>query len=128
MIFLIVIHNIGIYTNDTVLCSKYDQVSNLWQKLELASELESDLQDTKDWVRKWLAEFNAGNTQLVTFELCNNSGATNVKMDGSVIEEKSSFKKLRLSFFSKLDWSSSIISVPNFGVSTVILNPMDIFR
>ena len=75
-----------------------------------------------------LVEFNAGKTQLVTFEVCNDSGAINVKMDGFVTEEKSSFKKLRLSFFSKLDWGSSILSVPNFGVSTVILNPMDIFR
>ena len=27
-------------------CSKCDQASDLWQQLELASELESDLQDT----------------------------------------------------------------------------------
>ena len=30
--------------------------------LELASELESDLQDTVDWGRKWLLDFNAGKT------------------------------------------------------------------
>ena len=38
-----VICNIGIYADDTTLDSKFDQVSNLWQQLELASELESDL-------------------------------------------------------------------------------------
>ena len=32
-------------------------------------------------------------------------------MDGSVLEEKSSFKMLGLTFFSKLDWSSYIISI-----------------
>ena len=32
-------------------------------------------------------------------------------MDGSVLEEKSSFKMLELIFSSKLDWSSYIISV-----------------
>ena len=36
---------IGIYANDTTLYSKCDQASDLWQQLELASELESDLQD-----------------------------------------------------------------------------------
>ena len=44
------------------LYSKCDQVSGLWQQLELASELESDLQDTVDWGRKWLVNFNAGKT------------------------------------------------------------------
>ena len=34
-----------------------------------------------------------------------------VKMDGSVFEEKSSFKMLGLTFSSKLDWGSYIISI-----------------
>ena len=38
-----VIGNIAIYTDDTTLYSKCDQASDLWQQLELASELESDL-------------------------------------------------------------------------------------
>ena len=41
-----VICNIAIYAGDTTLCSKCDQASGMWQQLELASELESDLQDT----------------------------------------------------------------------------------
>ena len=41
-----VICNIAIYVDDTTLYSKCDQASDLWQQLELASELESDLQDT----------------------------------------------------------------------------------
>ena len=38
-----VISNIAIYADDTTLYSKCDQASDLWQQLELASELESDL-------------------------------------------------------------------------------------
>ena len=38
-----VISDIAIYTDDTTLYSKCDQASDLWQQLELASELESDL-------------------------------------------------------------------------------------
>ena len=41
-----VICNIAIYADDTTLYSKYDQASDLWQQLELASELECDLRDT----------------------------------------------------------------------------------
>ena len=49
-----VIGNIAIYADDTTLYSKCDQASGLWQQLELAFELESDLRDTVDWDRKWL--------------------------------------------------------------------------
>ena len=35
-----------------LLYSKCDQASDLWQQLELASELESDLRDTVDWGKK----------------------------------------------------------------------------
>ena len=38
-----VICNIAIYAEDITLHSKCDQASDLWQLLELASELESDL-------------------------------------------------------------------------------------
>ena len=39
----------AIYADDTTLYSKCDQASDLWQQLELASELESHLRDTVDW-------------------------------------------------------------------------------
>ena len=38
-----VICYIAIYADNTTLYSKCDQASDLWQQLELASELESDL-------------------------------------------------------------------------------------
>ena len=43
-----VICDIAVYADDTTIYSKCDQASDLWQQLELASELESDLQDTVD--------------------------------------------------------------------------------
>ena len=89
-----VIRNIAIYADDTTLYSKCDQTSDLWQQLEWASELESYLRDTVDWVRKCLVDFNAEKTQLVSFNQSNNTGPINVKMDRSVVEEKSFFKML----------------------------------
>ena len=41
-----VISNIAIYADDTFLYSICDQACDLWQQLELASELGSDLWDT----------------------------------------------------------------------------------
>ena len=85
-------------------------MSNLWKLLELAPELESDLRDTVDCGKKWLVDFNAGKTQLVSFDWSNNTGSI-VKMDGSVLEEKLSFKVLGLTFSCKLDRGSYIISI-----------------
>ena len=90
---------------------KCDQASDLRQQLELASELKLDLRDTVDWRRKSLVDFNAGKTQLVSFDQSKNTGAIDVKMDGSVFEEKTSFKMLGLTFSSRLDWGSYIASI-----------------
>ena len=48
-----------------ILYSKCDQACDLWQQLELASELESDLPDTVDLGKKWLVDFNAGKAGFV---------------------------------------------------------------
>ena len=51
--------------------------------------------------------------QKRSIDRSNNTGAIDVKMDGSVLEEKSSLKMLGLglTFSSKLDWDSYIISI-----------------
>ena len=95
-----VICDIAIYADDTTLCSKCDRASDLWQQLELACEFESDLQDTVDWCKKWLFDFNAGKTQMVSFDRSNNNGSIDVKMGESALVEKSSFKMLGLTFSS----------------------------
>ena len=92
------------------LYSECDQASGLWQQLELVFELESDIVPV-DWGRKWLVNFNAGKTQMVLFERSNNTGAVDVKIDGSALEEKPSFKVLGLTFSSNLDWRSYIVSI-----------------
>ena len=96
-----VIYNIAINADDVTLYS--DQVCDILQKPELASEIESDLQDNVDWCRKWLVNFNARKTQLVSFDQSSNTCAIDVKMDGSVLEQKSSFNMLGWTFYSKLD-------------------------
>ena len=41
-----------------------------------------------DLCRRWLVDFNAGKTQLVLSDQSDNTGAIDVKMDESVLEEK----------------------------------------
>ena len=83
-----VICDTAIHVDGTTLYFKCDQASGLWQQLELASEIESDLRDTVNWGKKWLVDFNVGKTQLVLFHWSNKTGSIDVKMDGSVLKEK----------------------------------------
>ena len=48
-----VICNIAIFADDAY------QASDLWQQLELAVEVKSDLQDIADWSKNWLVDLNA---------------------------------------------------------------------
>ena len=82
----------------------HNQPSDLWQQLELTSEIESNL------TSKILRTGAAGGLLISMLEKFNLfhltgliSGAIIVKIDGSACEEKSSFKILGLSFFSKLN-------------------------
>ena len=69
----------------------------------MASELESDLQDTTVCGRKWPIDFSAGKTQFVLFDWSNNTGAIDAKMDKSVLEEKSFWGWLSL-----LNWIGAL--------------------
>ena len=50
--------------------------------------LNLNLINTLDCSKKWLVDFNAEKTQMVFFDPSNNNGSIDVKMDGSVLEEK----------------------------------------
>ena len=74
-------------------------------------------------------DFNAEKTQLVSFVRSNKYGSIELKMDGSFIEEKSSFKMLELTFSSKLDWDSCIICIDKtvFKKIGVLIRSMKFF-
>ena len=59
-----VVCNIAIDADNTTLYANCDEASDLWQQLELASELESDQRVTVDWGGNWLVNFNVQKTQL----------------------------------------------------------------
>ena len=74
--------------------------------------------ETLDLGRKWLADFNAGKTQLVLFDQSNKTGAIDTKIDGSVLEEKlSCFFLLRLLCISiKLPYNHACDTVVTSGL------------
>ena len=115
------ISNIGIYADYSTLYLSFNQGSDLWQQLELAFELEFDLQGTVDWGRKWLFDFKTWKTQLILFFCLNSTSAIDEKMDGSVHEEKSSCNILGLTFCSKLHLGCWLSLLKWFGTLTLSL-------
>ena len=53
----------------------------------------------------FLVDFNAEKTQMLSFDQSNYTSSINVKMDGSVLVEKSSFKMLGLDWIGALPLS-----------------------
>ena len=48
---------------------------------------------------------------MVSFHQSNNSDSIDLRMEVTVLEEKSSFKMLRLTFSSKLNWGTYIVFI-----------------
>ena len=80
-----VICNIVIYADNTTHYSKCDQASDLWQQLELVSELESGLRRSRLGQICW---FQCWKNSAFLLDWSNNTGVIYMKMDGSVAEEK----------------------------------------
>ena len=59
----------------------------------MAYELDSDLRGNMDWGSKWLVDCT-GKIRLALCDQSSNSGLIDVKMDGFVIDKKTSFKML----------------------------------
>ena len=57
--------NFAIYADETTIYFKCDQPSDMWQQQHLASELESDLQNTVEWGSKCVIYFNTKKSQHV---------------------------------------------------------------
>ena len=66
------------------------------RQLELISELKSDLLDTVDWGKKQLVAFDDGKYSIDSFDRSNNFYAIDVKMNGFVLKERSTFTILRV--------------------------------
>ena len=97
LVTFVVMHKIAKYADDTTFYCKCDQTSDLWYLLEVASEY-----DPVDWSINQLVDYKTGKTQFVIFDLLNNCGATNAKLNGCNLQRRSSFKILGLSFSFKL--------------------------
>ena len=56
-----------------------------------------------DRAKKWLVDFSAAKTQVVSFDRSNSNNSIDMEMDGSVPEEKSSFNMLGVDRFFEIE-------------------------
>ena len=76
-----------------------------------------------DWGRKWLVDFSAGKTQLVSLDRPNNAGAVDVKMMGLFLRKNHLSKYW--SFLSLLNWIwfltlSLLLKLPSKEIGVLI--------
>ena len=65
-----------------------------------------------DWCRKLLVDFiHCSKNSTVLHTQSDNTGTIDMKMNGCLLEEKLSFQILGLTFSSKLNWGSYLISI-----------------
>ena len=100
--------NISISADNSIFYSKLYCHFDWWKDLELTSKLESHLRGTAHWGRKLLGTFSVWKLELFHSD---NSGAIVVKMNGFVLNEESSFKKLGFSISSNVDWALCIVTI-----------------
>ena len=70
-----------------------------------------------DCGKKWLFDFNAEKTQLVSFDWPNNNGSIDVRMNGPVLNEKSTFNPMEGGAESPTITSVSPVTSTNLGSS-----------
>ena len=76
-----------------------------------------------DWGRKWLVDFSAGKTQLVSLDRPNSAGAVDVKMMGLFLRKNHLSKYW--SFLSLLNWIwfltlSLLLKLPSKEIGVLI--------
>ena len=57
---------VGIFADDTTIYSCLSKSHTVFEKVELAADLESDLRTVTEWGDKWLVSFNSSKTKLLS--------------------------------------------------------------
>ena len=77
----------------------------------MTSKFQSNLRGIVHWRRKLLVTFSIWKTGVVSSVRSNNSGPIAAKMNGFVLDEESSFKKLEFPFSFNVDWAFCIVTI-----------------
>ena len=105
------ISKVSVYADDTSIYSSLDKKSELFDRIELAADLEHDLSTLSDWGSNWLLTFNQKKTKLLSINHYRNADHIPILMSGHPIPESVSLNLLGLNFSSDMSWNDYIKSI-----------------
>ena len=97
-----ILSKLAIYANDATFSSSLDKTKDLFDKVELAADLEDNLRIAVEWRQKWLVTFNASKTKLLSINLFREPILPSVFMNESTLSIESIAKSAAMkvdSFF-----------------------------
>ena len=100
---------VGIFADDPTLYSGLPKSSCIFDKVELAADLESDLRTVVEWGDKWLV--TCSKTKLLSVIRYHDPFLPSVNMPGKELPENELIRLLGLPFTSTLDWMDTLYSL-----------------
>ena len=102
---------IAIYADDSTIYSSLDKTKSIFDKVELAADLEVDLRSVVEWGNRWLVSFNAAKTKLLSINCFRDPFLPSVMMNGKELPENDQFRLLGLTISKDLNWNHYIKSI-----------------
>ena len=82
---------LAIYADDTTVYSCLGKTNDVFDKVEMAAELEVDLRTVVEWGDKWLVTFNAYKTKLLSMNRFKDPFLPSIVMNGAELPENKPF-------------------------------------
>ena len=106
-----ILSKLAIYADDTTVYSCLGKTNDVFDKVEMAAELEVDLRTVVEWGDKWLVTFNSSKTKLLSINRFKDPFLPSVMMNGAELPENSHFRLLGLTFSNDFSWNNYIESI-----------------
>ena len=103
-----ILSKLAIYADDTTVYSCLGKTNDVFDKVEMAAELEVDLRTVVEWGDKWLVTFNSSKTKLLSINQFKDPFLPSVMMNGAELPENSHFRLLGLTFYNDFSWNNYI--------------------
>ena len=86
-----ILSKLAIYADDTTVYSCLGKTNDVFDKVEMAAELEVDLRTVVEWGDKWLVTFNASKTKILPMNRFKDPFLPSIVMNGAEIPENKHF-------------------------------------
>ena len=121
-----ILSKLAIYADDTTVYSCLGKTNDVFDKVEMAAELEVDLRTVVEWGDKWLVTFNSSKTKLLSINRFKPDPFISAfryhQMNGAELPENSHFRLLGLTFSNDFSWNNYIESIAKTAAMKLVLS------